>query len=142
MAENQDTQREEITKRVRESLHAAEAYARKYRILDIRLLIISIVFGAAATVLTGGTAAAGQPALQAFGGWQTLCYLVAFITAIGTIAGALHKTLQVSDRRASAVSCVAKLRALELALTLTGKDPKEAAETYQQILQEHSDCLT
>jgi hypothetical protein len=110
--------------------------------MDFKLLIASIVLGAIATTLAGGAAAGGKPVLDIFGGWRILCSVVALLTLIGTICGTLHKMLQVTSRLASATGCVAKLRALELAITVTKKDANEAVEAYSQILQEHSDCLT
>lgn len=135
-------QNAEILKRVQTSLHLAESYVKKYRVWDLKLLIISIVLGAVATTLAGGAAVGGKPMLDILGGWRILCSIVALLTLVGTICGTLHKTLQVTNRLASAVECVAKLRALELAITITKKDANEVVEAYSQILQQYPDCLT
>jgi len=83
---------------------------------DTLLLIISILCGAVATVLAGGTVIGGQAALEAVGGWRILCSIVALLTASGTVAGALHKSFQITTRLSSAERCVARLRALDAAI--------------------------
>ena len=83
--------RDELLSTVRDALRRAEIYCARTRRWDTLLLIISIICGAVATVLAGGTVIGGKPALEAVGGWRILCSIVAVLTASGTVAGALHK---------------------------------------------------
>ena len=99
------------------------------------------MLGTLATALAGGGAAGGKPVMDALGGWRFICTIVAVLTAVGTVAGALHKSFGVSDKLSSSVACIGKLRSLELSLMLSKKDPVEAAQLYEQILKEHPDCI-
>jgi hypothetical protein len=137
----QASARGEVLKLIRGSLAKAEAYTRRYRILDMSLSITSIVLGSLATALAGGAVAGGDPVMDSLGGWRIVCSVVAAFTAIGTICGALHKTFQVTTRLANGLACIGKLKSLELSITVTGEDPATAAKTYQKILGEHPECL-
>ena len=105
------------------------------------MLLVSIICGAVATVLAGGTAIGGKPALDAVGGWQILCSIVAVFTASGTVAGALHKSFQITTRLSNAEKCVARLRALDATIAASDLPTDEALETFRRISEEHAVCL-
>jgi hypothetical protein len=107
---------------------------------DTLLLIISIICGAVGTVLAGGTVIARQPPLEAVGGWRILCSIVVLLTQ-GTVAGALHKSFQITTRLSSAERCVARLRALDAAIAATDLPTDNALETFQRIPEEHAASL-
>jgi hypothetical protein len=134
-------QRDELLGTVRDALRRAEFYYAKTRRWDTRLLIMSIVCGALATVLTGGTVIGGKPALDAVGGWRILCSIVAMLTASGTVAGALHKSFQITTRLSNAEKCVARLRALDVAITASDLSTADALETFRHISEKHAACL-
>lgn len=142
MHEDQNEQREEILKLVRDGLFKADSYAKKYGRLDAWLLVTSIVLGTLATVLAGGTAAGGTPVMNSLGGWRVICSIVAVFTAVATISGTLHRTFQVTNHLAAAVGCIGKLKSLELAITVTRTEPREVAEGYRQIIEEYPACLS
>jgi hypothetical protein len=141
MPTDKSQQRDELLGRVREALRRAEFYCGKARRWDTRLLIISIICGALATVLAGGTVIGGKPALDAVGGWRILCSIVAVLTASGTVAGALHKSFSISTRLSNAEKCVARLRALDLAIAASDLSTTDALQTFQHISEEHAACL-
>ena len=141
MSTDKSQQRAELLRTVRDALQRAELYCARTRHWDTRLLIISIICGALATVLAGGTVIGGQPALEAVGGWRILCSIVALLTASGTVAGALHKSFQITTRLASAEKCVAGLRALDAAIAASDLPSDDALETFQRISEEHAACL-
>jgi hypothetical protein len=126
---------------VRDALRRAEAYCAKTRPWDGRLLVISIVCGAVATVLAGGAVVGGQRALDALGGWRILCSIVALFTAAGTATGALHKTLQITTRISSAEKCIASLRALDVTIAVSDLPADEALKMFRHISEEHAACL-
>jgi hypothetical protein len=133
--------RDELLRTVRDALRRAELYCAKTRRWDTLLLLISIICGAVATVLAGGTVIGGQSALQAVGGWRILCSIVALLTASGTVAGALHKSFQITTRLSSAEKCVARLRALDASIAARDLPTANALETFQRISEEHAACL-
>jgi hypothetical protein len=134
-------QRDELLGTVRDSLRRAEFYYVRTRRWDTRLLIMSIICGALATVLAGGTVIGGKPALDAIGGWRILCSIVAMLTASGTVAGALHKSFQITTRLSNAEKCVARLRALDVAIAASDLSTAGALETFRHISEEHAACL-
>jgi len=134
--------RQDLQTAVRAALARAEACRARYRPWDLRLLVVSIVCGALATLLAGGTIAGGPDAARAwFGGWRILCAIVAMLTATGTVASALHRSLQITSRVASAEKCITRLRALDATLGAAAITSEEALDTFRQISEEHSDCL-
>ena len=141
MAISQPGMSGDISPSVRVALAKAESYCAKYRPWDNRLLILSIVCGALATVLAGGTVAGGKSAVDAFGGWRVLCSVVAVVTASGTVAGTLHKGLQITARVGSAEKCIVRLRSLEATLAAGLIPPDQALAEYRRISEEHAGCL-
>jgi hypothetical protein len=138
MSIDKSEQRDELLNTVRDALRRAERYCAGTRRSDTLLSLISIICGAVATVLAGGTVIGGQPALAAVGGWRILCSMVALLTASGTVAGALHKSFQITTRLSSAEKCVARLRALDVAIAASDLPTDNALETFQRISEEHS----
>ena len=141
MSTDKSQQRGELFGTIRDALQRAELYYTRTRRWDTRLLIISIVCGAVATVLAGGTVIGGSRALEVVGGWRILCSIVALLTGSGTVAGALHKSFQITTRLSSAEKCVARLRALEAAIAASDLPTQNALETFQRISEEHAACL-
>jgi len=141
MSTDKSQQRGELLGTIRDALQRAELYYTRTRRWDTRLLIISIVCGAVATVLAGGTVIGGSRALEVVGGWRILCSIVALLTGSGTVAGALHKSFQITTRLSSAEKCVARLRALEAAIAASDLPTQNALETFQRISEEHAACL-
>ena len=141
MSADKSQQRDGLLNTVRNALRRAERYCAKTRRWDSLLLIASIICGAVATVLAGGTVIGGSRALEAVGGWRILCSIVALLTASGTVAGALHKSFQITTRLTSAEKCVALLRALDVAIVASDVPTDKALETFQRISEEHAACL-
>ena len=141
MSTDKSQQRDELLSTVRGALQRAELYCAKTRRWDTILLIVSIICGAVATVLAGGTVIGGSRALEAVGGWRILCSIVALLTASGTVAGALHKSFQITTRLSSAEKCVALLRALDVAIVASDLPTDKALEAFQRISEEHAACL-
>jgi hypothetical protein len=73
MSAGKSQQRDELLNTVRDASRRAERYYARTRRWDTLLLIISIICGALATVLAGGTVIGGNRALDAVGGWRILC---------------------------------------------------------------------
>ena len=141
MSIDRSQQRDELLNTVRDALRRAERYYARTHRWDTLLLIISIICGAVATVLAGGTVIGGQPALDAVGGWRILCSIVAVFTASGTVAGALHKSFQITTRLSDAEKCAAGLRALDATIAASDLPTENALETFQRISEEHAACL-
>jgi hypothetical protein len=141
MSDAQNKKHEEVLGLIRSGIEKAGGHVKNYRRWDFALLIIGIVFGVLATIITGGTAIGGEPVMKSLGGWRAICAVAAVFTGIATVCGTIHKTFQLTARTTAAIDCNAKLKALELSLIISEKDPLEVAESYNQILKEHSESL-
>ena len=128
--------REAVASEVESSLARAAASLKRYRILDTGLLVASIVACAVSAALAGRAGASGE--LSGFEGWSALCMFVAVVSLVGAIAGGLHKSFRVSDHVASATSCIAALRALDLGLKFE-EAPAEVAKKFRELTREHPD---
>src|SRR5215471_3769392 len=138
MSTEKPQQRDELLSTVRDALRRAELYCARTRRWDTGLLVISIICGALATLLAGGTVIGGQRALDAVGGWRILCSIVALLTGSGTVAGALHKSFQITTRLSNAEKCVARLRALDATIAASDLPISNALETFRRISEEHA----
>jgi hypothetical protein len=141
MSTDKSQQRDELLSTVRDALRRAELYCARTRRWDTWLLVVSITCGAVATALAGGTVIGGKAALDAVGGWQILCSIVALLTGSGTIAGALHKSFHITSRLSSAERCLARLRALDATIAASDLPIENELETFSRISEEHAACL-
>jgi hypothetical protein len=91
--------------------------------------------------LLAARSSGGKPALDALGGWRILSSGVAMLTASGTVAGALHKSFQITTRLSNGEKCVARLRALDVAIAASDLSTAQALETFQDISEEYAVCL-
>ena len=131
-------QKDELLATVRDALRRAETYCHRIRPWDTRLLLLSIVCGAIASVLAGTIAVKND----AFGGrYPLVCGIAALFTVSGTVAGALHKSLQITTRVSGAEKCVVRLRALEMSIAASDIPPDSALEAFKRIAEDHSVCL-
>lgn len=137
-----DEQQALIARRIRAASERVRLSVRRYRSSDFWLLLVSITTGALATILAGGSASVGAPAIEFFGGWRILCFAVAGITAFSTLAAGLHKGFHVSDRLSEGRTCLAKLQALELDLELDRRSPEKIVEEYQHLLTTYPGFIT
>ena len=141
MSTTKAQKRDELLGTVRDALRRAEVYCARIRPWDSRLSVTSIICGAVATVLAGGAVAGGKPTLDALGGWRILYSIVAVVTALGTVASTVHKSLHITARVSSAEKCVARLRALQAAIAGSDLQAEEALEAFRRISEEHAVCL-
>ena len=126
-----------LLERIRADLRRIEARSRELDRLDFRLVASSLAATALATVLAGLTAAAGPLAGEGPPAWRLTCGAIAVITALsGALTGA-HQRFRVPERRAQALTCLGRLRALELALGISRRDPTDVAREYQEVLAQH-----
>jgi hypothetical protein len=127
----------------------ADQRARRYRRVDLTLLILSIVCGLLATALAadaangGGVAAqqiAGNPSAALGPGWRKLCGLIAACSFLGTLAAALNSGLKLAEHRAQAMACAGRLDALHAELIASG-DYQLAKDEFIRVLREYPQYL-
>lgn len=131
----------EILQRIRDNLQQAERRARRLRKTNAVLVYTSIGASGFATIVGGLTAGLGPLIGQGTGAWRFTCGAIAAASAIAGFFTGIHQRLTISERLAKAFSYVGKLRSLEVALTVSQRDPREVAKEYEQIYQEYQEFL-
>ena len=117
----------------------ASAVPRKRRLLNLTL-----VAGTLAAALTAAPAVGGQPFtawLTASMGlsspsWRLLCGAAAVCSVLSTLATQLLKSNRLEERVARAVSCRAKLEALEIGIAAGQVDATQATAEYMRCAED------
>ena len=128
--------------RVQEHLRRVEARSQRLRRANLQLVAGSLATSAIATAVAGLTAVMGPLAGQGPPAWRWTCGLVALVTAASGLLTGLHQRLSVPEQLARAIACAGRLRALELGLSLSQRDAKDAVRDYEEIVATHADLLT
>lgn len=92
-----------------------------------------------ATLIAGWAAATGPIVGEGTPAWKMTCGVVAVFTAAAGMMGGVQQGSQLTDRMSRLVSHAAKLGALEIALTVSGRDPAEVAREYETLIAENAD---
>jgi hypothetical protein len=135
----------------------ADQRAKRYRRLDLALLIASIVCGLVATSLAADAAKGGSVAAEAVAasttgktpapmgaGWRNLCGIVAACTFLGTLASALNSGLKLAEHRAQAMTCAGRLDALHAELIAAGENTatmKTVKDEFLRVLRDYPQYL-
>jgi hypothetical protein len=126
-----------LSERIREDLLRAERIAARLRRLDTRLVVGILFTTAFATLVAGFAAAAGPPLGEGAPAWRLTCGFIAVLTALSGLLTGAHQRFQVAERRARALACSARLRALELAVGLSRRDVAEVAREYEEVVGQY-----
>ena len=133
--------REMILQQIRGALQNAEARARALRRRNSLMVSTGLVAGGLGTILAGLAAARGPLAGQGSGAWKLTCGVVGVLSACATLFPGLNQQLSVPDRLVKVTACVGRLRALEIALTVTQRDPAVVATEYQEVASTYQECM-
>ena len=126
-------------KRQRVESFLAYAVPRKRRLLNLTL-----VAGTLAAALTAAPAVGGQPVtawLTAAMGlsspsWRVLCGAAAACSVLSTLATQLLKSNQLEERVTRALSCRARLEALEIGIAAGQVDAAHATAEYMRCAED------
>lgn len=127
-------QRDTMLERIRYALRTAEKRAQSLRSRSSWFILANLVCGALGTVIAGLAAAAGPAVGTGPHAWKVTCGVVAVLTACGTLFSGLNQQLAIPDRLAKAEACVARLRALEMEVTVTQRDLAEVTRQYEEVV--------
>ena len=134
-------QRIALLSRIKESLVKVESNAARIKRSNTRLLYSSLVASAIATALAGLTAAIGPLAGQGASAWKITCGAVAVLTGFSGLFTGIHQKFSISEKLARAMTCAGRLRALEIALSITLRDPIEVAKEYEELSANYQEIL-
>ena len=124
-----------------------EQYLRAVRARRHRLVTVTIVAAAIATLLTSWAAVGGKRLvgqlndtleLSAFQSWQILCLLAAVCSLVAAVATQLHTSKNYEQHIARAQEGKATLEMLEAAIALNHLNQHEATSKYLKIIENTS----
>jgi len=133
--------REEMLQQIRQPIANAEHRTRELRHENSRLVTLGLIAGALGTIMAGFAAAAGPLTGQGPHAWRVTCGIVATLTACATLFPGLNQQLSIPDRLAKANICVGRLRALEIGISVTQRDPTEVATEYQDVCSAYHEFM-
>ena len=134
-------QRDAMLERIRGGLRTSEARVRTLRRRSSQFVLVNLVSGALATVVAGLAAAAGPVAGTGPHAWKLTCAAVAVLAASSTFFSGLNQQLAIPDRLAKATICVARLRALEMEITVTNRNLEEVMRQYEDLVASHQEFI-
>lgn len=137
-ARGTEDERHQILLALDETIDRARSYLKSYSLWDNPIVIAGIFFGGAATALAG-FAAYNNKAPEFMGSWPTLCYAVAALAFLGTIANAIHKGVRVHDNVITGKQCLAALESLKL--RAADMEPQAIRSKLADLREIHQDSL-
>jgi hypothetical protein len=130
-----------ILTKIRESLQRAELECARLRVRNTRLTGSSILSGGLATAV-GALAVSFGPVLgHGPGGWKITCAVATIFTACATICSGLNQHLAIPDHLAKATACAGRLRALELEISVFGRNPSDVAKEYEELVAAYEEFM-
>ena len=134
-------ERDAMLERIRDGLRTAEARVQNLRRRSSQFILVNLVCGALGTVVAGLAAAAGPVAGTGPHAWKLTCATVAVLTASSTLFSGLNQQLAIPDRVAKATTCVARLRALEMEITVTNRDLADVTRQYEDVVASYQEFM-
>ena len=132
--------REELTRKVNDSIEIANTQWRHLHRLNTWLLIVSLTASAIATLLAGWTSVANDPVIgQGFPGWRLTCGVAAVFTFSSSVCAGINQLLGIAKRAAAALSCVGRLKAISLLIINDKHSVDGILEDYAKITADHPD---
>jgi len=122
---------------VEQDLAKVERRVKTYRRQNTYLVVGGLIASTLATLLAGGTAAAGPAFAGQVGGWRLICTIVAASSGAAAIVTGLHDRLKIGDHLAHAMACASQLSALKFSLQLRNSDVKSSEEYYKTIIEKY-----
>jgi hypothetical protein len=141
MENSVDAEREAVQQKIKETLYKVNLNVVKLKNANFRLVTTSLAASALATLLAGLTAAMGPLAGQGPSAWKITCGAVAGFTALAGLMTGLHQKLSISERLAKSFSCAGRLNSLDIALSITKRDPAIVAKEYEELIGNYPDLL-
>lgn len=132
MAAESGQDRKLITKNIKLSLLKAQKFVANRKMTNTRLLVASMAFSGASTLVAGITSAGGPIIGSGIEGWRLACIIAAIFGLTSTISTGAIQQLESTDRLSKGKDCLRKLRSLDLGIT-TGK------KNWEEIIIEYED---
>ena len=126
-----------VSKSVKSSLIKTEKALSGHRKKNKNLLLASMSFSAASTLVAGVTSAGGPIIGSGIEGWRLACIVAAVLGFISTISTGISQQLESSDDLLEGTQCVGKLRSLDLSITTGSRTREEIIKEYEHIAERY-----
>jgi len=133
MAAESGQDRELITKKIKSNLHKAQKFVTNRKRTNTRLLVASMAFSGASTLVAGITSAGGPIIGSGIEGWRIACIVAAVFGFTSTISTGAIQQLESTDRLSKGKECLSKLRSLDLGITTGKKSWEEIITEYEGL---------
>lgn len=130
---------EMVLSKIRESTERAEFESARLRQRNSRLTGAGILAGGLSTAVGALAVTFGPMMSQIGGGWKLTCGVATLLTACATVCMGFCQQLSLPDHLAKATACAGRLRALEVQLSLGGREPAEVAKEYEDLMTYYYD---
>ena len=130
---NQDRIESLITKNIKTSLHKTQKFVSGRQRTSTRLLIASMAFSGASTLVAGITSAGGPVIGAGIEGWRLACITAAVLGLTSTISTGIFQQIESTDRLPKGRDCLIRLRTLERGITTGRKNWEEIIMEYEDL---------
>jgi hypothetical protein len=124
-----------LARRLEEAIAQAERRADRLQKTHTGLLLGSIVFSAASTLVAGITSAVGPVVGEGVPGWRLACAVAAVFGFVTTVTTGLSQQFQIPDRLAKVREGLSQLRALDLALVTGSRSADEVGRAFEEAIR-------
>ncbi len=133
MAEGIGQEQELVTQKVKLNLKNAQRFVTGRKKMNARLLIASMAFSGASTLVAGITSAGGPIVGSGIEGWRIACITAAVFALTATVSTGISQQLESTDRLLKGKECLNRLRYLELGITTGRKNGEEIIKEYEEL---------
>ena len=85
MPPEENSRRDQLSQRVRDSLRKAQNYTLRFRRIHTRLVVVGFVGSAVAVLVAGGTSIQGPLVGSGVEGWRLACVVAALLSLVSTV---------------------------------------------------------
>ena len=142
MSKESTPDRNALARRVEASLQKAEGIVSGLKKANTRLLVAGMASSAAATLVSGITAAQGPVVGAGIGGWRIACIVAAVFAFASTVSTGLSQQLKISDRLSQGAQCVGKLKSLDIVITTRSRGWEEIVKEYEEIAKTYPELIS
>jgi len=105
-------------------------------------LITSFSFSAIATLVAGITSAAGPVIGSGIEGWRAACIAAAVLSFASTLITGISQQLRLGDRLLEGSQCAAKLKALDIGITVGSRPWEDVTREYEEIAISYPELMS
>lgn len=131
-----------ITKKIQSSLRKVQGLVTSRKKTVSRLMISSMAFSGASTLVAGVTSAAGPVIGSGIEGWRFACIAAAVLGFTSTISTGIIQQMESTDSLSKGRECLTKLKSLDLGITTGRKSWEEIVKEYGELALTYPELIS